>query len=58
VSESRGEQSIEKLWERTSGRLAKMTAAQRKQTLVDAGILTKKGNVTAPYKQVLGFKKK
>lgn len=32
---------------------AKRTPEQRRQGLIDAGILTKKGNVAGPYKSVI-----
>lgn len=32
---------------------ANRTPEQRRQGLIDAGILTKKGNVAAPYKSVI-----
>jgi len=32
---------------------AKQTPEQRRQGLIDAGILTKKGNVAGPYKSVI-----
>lgn len=37
-------------WERTKKRLAKMNKDEIQQTFVDAGILTKKGNLTKPYR--------
>lgn len=39
--------------ERLAARLDKMTPAQRKQSLVDAGILTPKGNLRKVYKPIL-----
>lgn len=39
--------------ERLKARLDKMTPAQRKQSLVDAGILTPKGNLRKVYKPIL-----
>ncbi|MCC5851157.1 MAG: hypothetical protein JJU29_23955 [Verrucomicrobia bacterium] len=41
------------LAERLAARLDKMTPAQRKQSLVDAGILTPKGNLRKVYKPIL-----
>lgn len=58
MSEKQAGLSIEELWKRTSADLAKMTAAERRQTLVDAGILTKKGGIASPYKRVLVSEKK
>lgn len=37
---------------------AKQTPEQRRQGLIDAGILTKKGNVAGPYKSVIVSKVK
>ena len=37
---------------------AKQTPEQRRQGLIDAGILTKKGNVARPYKSVIVSKGK
>jgi len=39
--------------ERLAERLDKMSPAQRKQSLVDAGILTSKGNLKEVYKPIL-----
>ncbi len=39
-------------WERAKKRLAKMNKDEIQQTFVDAGILTKKGNLTKPYRGV------
>lgn len=39
-------------WERAKKRLAKMNKDEIKQTFVDAGIITKKGNLTKPYRGV------
>jgi len=40
-------------WKRISEDLKAMTRAQRAETLVTAGILTKKGNVRKPYRNVI-----
>ena len=37
-------------WERAKKRWDKMDQGEKLQTFVDAGILTKKGNLTKPYK--------
>lgn len=39
-------------WERAKKRLDQMNEEEIKQTFVDAGILTKKGNLTKPYRGV------
>lgn len=39
-------------WERAKKRLEKMNKDEIQQTFVDAGILTKKGNLTKPYRGV------
>lgn len=39
-------------WKNVKSRMAKMTKDEKLQTFVSAGILTKKGNVTKPYKGV------
>jgi hypothetical protein len=41
------------LWNKAKQRLEKMTPEEFGDILVDAGILTKKGNVTKPYRGVL-----
>ena len=46
----------EAAWLRVSSRLDRMTPEQRRQTLVSAGILTERGNVRAPYKEVFSEK--
>jgi len=38
------------LWEEASARLDAMTPEERKQTFVDAGILTPKGRLTKPHR--------
>lgn len=43
---------IRAAWERFEKRLDKMTREEKLQTFVDAGILTKKGNPTKPYRGV------
>ena len=40
-------------WKKISADLKAMTPEQKTQTLVAAGILTKKGNVRKPYKNVI-----
>ena len=40
-------------WKKISADLKAMTPEQKTQTLVDAGILTKKGNVRKPYRNVI-----
>lgn len=39
-------------WERAKKRLDRMTKEETLQTFVNAGILTKKGNLTKPYRGV------
>ncbi len=39
-------------WKNVRSRMSKMTEGEKRQTLVSAGILTEKGNVTKPYKGV------
>ncbi len=39
-------------WERAKMRLDRMTKEETLQTFVSAGILTKKGNLTKPYRGV------
>ncbi len=41
---------VEAAWERAKKRWDKMDQDERLQTFVDAGILTKKGNLTKPYR--------
>lgn len=41
---------VEAAWERFEKRLDRMTREEKLQTFVDAGILTKKGNLTKPYR--------
>lgn len=41
---------ITAVWERTKKRLDRMTKEETLQTFVSAGILTKKGNLTKPYR--------
>lgn len=43
---------ITAVWERTKKRLDRMTKEETLQTFVSAGILTKKGNPTKPYRGV------
>ena len=38
------------MFERSVARVKAMTPAQFRQSMVDAGILTKKGNYTKPYR--------
>jgi hypothetical protein len=45
-------------WNKISKELRKMTAAQKTQTLVESGILTKKGNVSKRYERVIVSAKK
>jgi len=40
-------------WKRISADLKAMTPKQKAETLVSAGILTQKGNVRKPYKNVI-----
>ncbi|MBK1881460.1 hypothetical protein JIN85_03475 [Luteolibacter pohnpeiensis] len=47
-----GTSPVEAAWERFKKRLDTMTKEEKLQTFVDAGILTKKGNPTKPYKGV------
>jgi len=44
---------IRQAWKQTKQALDAMTPAQRKQTLINSGILTKKGNVAKPYAKVI-----
>jgi len=44
--------AIEEAWKRFEKRLDKMTREEKLQTFVNAGILTKKGNPTKPYRGV------
>ncbi len=44
------ENDIAAAWERTKKRLDKMNKEEILQTFVSAGILTKKGNPTKPYR--------
>ena len=41
------------LWDQISAKLREMTPEERAGTLVSAGILTEKGNVTKRYKNVI-----
>lgn len=43
---------VRKAWEKTERALNKMNASERRQTLIDSGILTKGGNVAKPYAKV------
>ncbi len=43
---------VKRAWEVSKRSLDSMTPAQRTQTLVKSGVLTKKGNVTRVYKGV------
>jgi hypothetical protein len=43
---------ITAVWERTKKRLDRMTKEETLQTFVSAGILTKNGNPTKPYRGV------
>lgn len=43
---------IRAAWERFEKRLDKMTREEKLQTFVDAGILTKNGNPTKPYRWI------
>lgn len=45
-------------WNKISKELRNMTAAQKTQTLVESGILTKKGNVAKRYERVIVSTKK
>jgi hypothetical protein len=47
---TRGGLDVEAAWERAKKRWDKMDRDERLQTFVDAGILTKKGNLTKPYR--------
>jgi hypothetical protein len=42
------------IWKQVRQRLDKMSAQERTQTLVEAGILTSKGNLRKPYKDLSG----
>ena len=44
---------IKLAWKQTKQALDAMTPAQRKQTLINSGILTKSGNVAKPYAKVI-----
>jgi hypothetical protein len=41
------------LWKRVSAKFDAMTPKEKAQTYVTAGILTKKGNVRKPYRNVI-----
>ena len=41
------------LWKRVSAKFQAMTPEEKRQTYVDAGILTKKGNVCKRYRNVI-----
>lgn len=43
---------IRAAWDRFEKRLDKMTREEKLQTFVDAGILTKKGKPTKPYREM------
>lgn len=43
---------IRAAWDRFEKRLDKMTREEKLQTFVDAGILTKKGKLTKPYREM------
>lgn len=49
---------VRRVWRQTEKALHAMTDAQRKQTLVDAGILTKGGQVARPYAGVIKTRSK
>ena len=44
---------VKRAWEKSRKSLAATTPAQRTQTLVKSGVLTKSGNVAGPYKGVI-----
>ena len=44
---------IVSLWQEVSAKFQKMSAAEKREILVSAGILTTKGNVTKRYKDVI-----
>jgi|GEM_PF-5748742 len=50
ATEAKSELSPEAVLKKFNARLQKMNKAQATKTLVDAGILTEKGNVRRPYK--------
>jgi hypothetical protein len=43
---------VEAAWERFKKRFDIMTDEEKLQTFVDAGILTKKGRLTKPYREM------
>lgn len=43
---------IRAAWDRFEKRLDKMTREEKLQTFVNAGILTKKGKLTKPYREM------
>lgn len=47
---------VRALWNKASERLNKMSLAEKRQTFVDAGILTAKGNFTKPYQKAFRAK--
>jgi hypothetical protein len=53
LSSDHGVYDITAVWERAKKRLDSMTPEQVQQTFVDSGILTKKGNLTKPYREML-----
>jgi hypothetical protein len=52
VSSESNATDITAVWERTKKRLDRMTKEKTLQIFVSAGILTKKGNPTKPYRGV------
>jgi hypothetical protein len=50
TSSTAGGLDVGAAWERAKKRWDKMDQVEKLQTFVDAGILTKKGNLTKPYK--------
>lgn len=45
-----GSPRIETAMQRALGRVRSMTPAQRRKSLIEAGIITSKGNLTASYR--------
>lgn len=44
---------IASLWQQASAKFQKMSAEEKREVFVSAGILTKNGNVTKRYKKVI-----
>lgn len=59
LSASHAPVDVAAVWKKISEDLKVMTPAQKAQTLVNAGILTSKGNVRKPYRNaIIPIKKK